>query len=79
MAAMTSLLDEAIARVRELPESEQERAADVLMQIADQGSEPHLTPEQVAKVEATIASLRDGTMTYLTDEEVGAMWKRFGL
>ena len=48
---MTKLLEEAIAKVRELPEDEQDRAAGLLLDFAAPNSQGyHLTDEQLAEV-----------------------------
>ncbi len=49
---MTKLLQEAIERVKELPEERQDELARALMQAAhDDGSDYQLSDEQVAEVE----------------------------
>ena len=72
-AHMTKLLDQAIAKVRELPEEEQERAAESLMvfaELAKQGAYK-LSPEERAAIEES----RRGELA--TDEEVEAAFARF--
>ena len=74
---MTKLLDEAIAKVRELPEEEQERAARSLMilaELAKQGAYG-LTSEERAAIEESKAQARRGE--FATDEEVEAAYRRF--
>ena len=48
--AMTKLLDKALARVRELPEDEQDGAAGALIDYLDGSRALHLTDDQVAEV-----------------------------
>jgi hypothetical protein len=74
---MTKLLDQAIAKVRELPEEEQERAAQSLMvfaELAKQGAHG-LTSEERAAIEESKAQVRRGE--FATDEEVEAAYRRF--
>jgi hypothetical protein len=47
---MTKLLEETIARVRKLPEDEQNSAAGALMEYLDDMRELHLSDEQLAEV-----------------------------
>jgi hypothetical protein len=74
---MTKLLDQAIAKVRELPAEEQERAAEALMlfaQLAKQGVYK-LSPEERAAVEESKDQVRRGELA--TDDEVEAAFARF--
>ena len=77
---MTKLLEEAIAKARELPEEEQDVAAEAMLSAIHQ-AEPgcRLTPEQVAEVERIRQGLRDGTERLATNEEMNATWGEFGL
>lgn len=74
---MTKLLDEAVAKVRELPEEEQNLAAESLMvfaELAKQGVYT-LSPEERAAIEASKAEVRRGE--FATDAEVEAAYARF--
>jgi hypothetical protein len=74
---MTKLLDEAIAKVRELPEEEQERAAESLMvfvELAKQGAYK-LSAEERAAIAASKAQASRGE--FATDAEVEAAYARF--
>jgi len=74
---MTKLLDEAIAKVRELPEEEQERAAEQLLmfaELAKQGAY-ELSAEERAAIEASKAEVRRGELA--ADAEVEAAYARF--
>ena len=74
---MTKLLDQAIAKVRELPEEEQERAAHSLMvfaELAKQGAYK-LTDEERATLAESKEQVRRGE--FATDEEVEAAFSRF--
>ena len=71
---MNKQLDEAIARLRELPEERQQAAAVLLLDFLDRdGAESELTPEQIAEIEAALA---DDEVA--TDQEVEAFFTRFG-
>jgi len=74
---MTKLLDQAIAKVRELPEEEQERAAESLMVFAELAKQGvyKLSPEERAALEESKGQLRRGEAA--TDEEVEAAYARF--
>jgi hypothetical protein len=77
---MTATLEEAIAKVRELPEEEQELAADLLMQVVQRNDAAYrLTPAQVEEVRQIEEALANGTERWATEEEVAAMWRRFGV
>jgi hypothetical protein len=74
---MTKLLDQAIAKVRELPADEQEHAARSLLvyaELAKQGVYK-LSPEERAAIEVSKAQARRGE--FATDEEVEAAYRRF--
>jgi hypothetical protein len=74
---MTRLLDEAIAKVRQLPEEEQERAAESLMVFAELAKQGvyKLSPEERAAIDASKAQVRRGELA--TDAEVEAAYTRF--
>ena len=74
---MTKLLDEAIAKVRELPEEQQERAAESLMQFAELAKQCvyTLSPQERAAIEASKAQVQRGDLA--TDDEVEAAYARF--
>ena len=74
---MTKLLDEAIAKVRELPEEEQERAAESLMVFAELAKQGiyKLSAEERAAIEASKAQVSRGE--FATDAEVEAAYARF--
>jgi hypothetical protein len=77
---VTKLLDEAIARVRELPEAQQDLAAEVLLSVVDQEKPTYrLTPEQVREVRRIQEDLRTGRTTLASDQQVAALWKKCGL
>jgi hypothetical protein len=70
---MTKLLDEAVAKVRELSEEEQDYAAAMLLGFADREADKcQLTPEQVAEVELARKEAKEGL--FATDEEMRELW-----
>ena len=74
---MTKLLDQAIAKVRELPAQDQERAAEALMLFADLAKQGvyRLSPDERAAIEESRDQVRRGELA--TDEEVEAAYARF--
>ena len=74
---MTKLLDQAIAKVRELPEEEQERVAGSLMVFAELAKQGvyKLSPKERAGLEESKAQGRRGE--FAADEEVEAAYARF--
>jgi hypothetical protein len=76
---MTKLLEAAIAKVRELPEAEQDAAADALFaHIAGDHRSYQLAPAQIADVERIQQDLRDGRTRLATDEEMAGFWHTLG-
>jgi len=77
---MTKLLEQAIAKARELSEAEQDAVAEALFAHMAGGDRRYrLTPEQVADVDRIRADLRSGRTRLATDEEIAALWKKCGL
>jgi uncharacterized protein YbjT (DUF2867 family) len=75
---MTKMLDKIIARVRALPDADQDDIAEVLAAVLDnRESVPPLTDEQVEEVKRTQEAVRRGEIA--TDEEMDELWRRFGL
>ena len=75
---MTKLLDEAIEHLRDLPEDEQDAAADLLFTyIASDEREYHLQPHQVAQVRRAHRGLRKKTTRLATDAEVESFRQKF--
>jgi len=67
------LLDEAIEQLRELPEDEQERAAEVLFAyISSEERRHHLSTDQADEVRRIRGNLAAGTTRFATDQEVAA-------
>jgi hypothetical protein len=74
---MTTLLDQGIQAIRELPEDRQDFAGEILLTLA--ATAPHyvLTPEQIEDLKLGIAQADRGE--FASDEDVARMWKKFGL
>ena len=74
---MTRLLEEAINELRNLPEEEQDAAADALFAyITSDQRQYQLRPDQVAEVHRIRRALRDGTTRLATNAEVTALKKK---
>ena len=77
---MTKLLDDVIDRVRAWPEDRQDEAAQLLLDLEVQRTSHYrLTAEQVEEVQRIQKKLRDGTVSFATDEQMDAFWKKCGL
>jgi len=69
---MIKQLDDAISRLRELPEERQQAAAVILLDFLDHdGADIEFSPEQIAEIKAALA---DDVVA--TDEEVEAFFSR---
>jgi hypothetical protein len=75
---MSQLLDQALERLRELPEANQDLAAVELMSIVDQfdKSQIQLTDEQLAEVERRLATKSPKTLSMA---ELDARLERRGI
>ena len=74
---MTALLERAIARVRDLPEADQDAFARILLSAFEPG-------EHEPEDEETRAAIREGLEQaergeFASDEEIAALWTRHGL
>lgn len=74
---MTRLLREAISKVEKLPEAEQDRAAELLLGLAESGTQYSLSDKQAAEVELARKEAREGK--FASDEDMAGLWRRFGL
>jgi len=70
---MNKHLDEAIARVKALPDERQQEIAELILEIlADEQPDADLTPEQIAEIERRMSD----DEPYATEEEVRATFDR---
>ncbi len=72
---MTKLLDEAVRRIRELPETDQDEAAEILFSLVSKRT------ERVSLDEETRAAVREGKTQaargeFASDEEMAAFFGR---
>ena len=74
---MSALLDQAIAKVRELPEDEQDLAAQALLAFAELAKQGvyKLSPEEREAIKESRTQVRRGELA--TDAEVQAAYARF--
>jgi hypothetical protein len=74
---MTKLLDEAIEHLRDLPEEEQDSAAEALFAfISSEDRQYRLLSHQVAEVRRIQRGLQDGTTRLATDLEIARVRKK---
>lgn len=75
---MSKLLEDAIKKVRELPESDQDEAAEMLLSVASRRSKPiHLDDKTRAAVREGQEQARRGE--FASDEEMTAFFRRHGV
>jgi hypothetical protein len=75
---MMKVLEEAIEKVRKLPEERQAYVAEVLEQIAAAGSDVFTVPE--GHREAVLEGLGQAERgEFMDDDEMAALWKKCGL
>ena len=75
---MIKVLEQAIEKIKELPEDRQAYAAEVLEQIAAAGADVFQVPDDHrAAVLDGLEQARRGEL--VSDEEMAAVWKRSGL
>ena len=78
MRRMTKMLEEAIKKVRELPEAEQNEAAEMLLSVAAKNDEPvHLDDETRAAVQEGLEQAERGE--FVSDEDMAAFFRRHGV
>jgi predicted transcriptional regulator len=77
-AFMSQVLEDAIAKVRQLPEDRQAYVAEVLEQIAAAGSHMFLVPDEHRKdVLEGLEQAKRGE--FVSDDDLAALWKTCGL
>jgi|SRR5580700_9061661 predicted transcriptional regulator len=75
---MSKLLEQAIAKARTLPEEEQDALGAVLLSMTeDDGTVVQLDDETREAIREGLEEARRGE--FVPDEEIQALWKRFGL
>lgn len=75
MIFMSKMLEEAIKKVRELPEADQEEAAEMLLSVASKSAKPvQLDDETRAAVQEGREQARRGE--FVSDSEMAAFYKR---
>lgn len=76
---MTELLDHAVERVRALPPDQQDEFARVLLRLAGEDDQAvyELTAQEEASLENSRAQAARGE--FATDEEIRAVWAKYGL
>ena len=75
---MTTLLDEAITQIRELPDDEQDLAAKMLFSVVSRRSyRTGLTQEQLEDLDRLLADLASGKESYLAEEELAELRVEF--
>jgi len=78
ISTMSKLLEDAIKKVRELPESDQDEAAEMLFSVASRRAEPiRLDEETRAAVREGQEQARRGE--FASDEEMAAFFRRHGV
>lgn len=66
---MTKRFEEAVAEIRKLPAEQQDRVADLLIELTEKAEEsPKLTPAQIAGVHGALEQVRRGE--FASDESV---------
>jgi len=74
---MTRLLEQAVATVSALPDEVQDELASLLLQFAGIEQPPiQLTAEEEADLDASLAEADRGE--FATDEEIRAIWAKYG-
>ena len=78
MHRMTKMLEEAIKKVRELPEADQDEAAEMLLSVAAKTAVPvRLDDETRAAIREGREQARRGE--FVSDEDMAAFFKRHGV
>jgi predicted transcriptional regulator len=75
---MTKMLEEAIKKVRELPEADQDEAAELLLSVAAKSGDPvRLEDETRAAIQEGREQARRGE--FVSDQDMTAFFKRHGV
>ena len=74
---MTTLLDQGIQAIRELPAERQDMAGELLLTLAASAPRYQLTAEQIEDLKVGIAQADRGE--FASEEDVARTWQKFGL
>ena len=75
---MSKILEEAIKKVRELPEADQDEAAEMMLSVASKNTKPMpLDDETRAAVQEGQQQARRGE--FISDQDMAAFFKRHGV
>ena len=75
---MTKLMEQAVQKLSALPDERQNELARMLIDVAAQDLQPYvLSEEERVAIQESLAAADRGE--FASDEEVAAMWRRFGL
>jgi hypothetical protein len=75
---MTKMLEQAIEKVRELPEADQDVAADILFALAAKRSDPDdLDEETIAAIDEGLAQIERGEV--VSEEEMAEFFRQRGV
>jgi predicted transcriptional regulator len=77
MSSMTKLLEDAIAKVRELPAEDQDAVTVAMLSMAEETPIIALDDETRAAIREGLEQARRGE--FVPDEEIDALWKQHGL
>jgi len=73
---MTTLLDQGIQSVRELPADRQDMAGELLLTLAAVAPRYRLSAEQLEDLKLAVEQADRGE--FASDQEIAATWKKFG-
>jgi hypothetical protein len=73
---MTTLLDQGIRAVRELPADRQDMAGELLLTLAAVAPRYRLSAEQLEDLKLAVEQADRGE--FASDQEIAATWKKFG-
>ncbi|HWF97381.1 MAG TPA: hypothetical protein VG291_20720 [Xanthobacteraceae bacterium] len=76
MSGITKLLENAIAKVRELPAEDQDAVAVAMLSMAEETPVVALDDETRAAIREGLAQARRGE--FVPDEDIEALWRRHG-
>ncbi len=74
---MTKLLEKGIEAIRKVSDEEQDRAGELLLQLAVRGGVYRLTDEEQSEIGEALAEVERGEIA--SEEDIAAMKRRYGL